>query len=1095
MAEFSKSEKQILKYIPPQNRLRTNLTDLREAVEIIWDIEAPRVIQDFTDHGIRHYERLADYAAQLLKANQGRKLSKEEAYLLLAGIYVHDIGMQCDVVKFPDIKDRAVELGATFQIDEFEAKTTNTYSYDEQKDIRKNHHWLSIAWIDVAKKSPDNVLHKAANGIPNELVLDLKDVAVHHTKLPITSCPVAFKLDPNGRKQFVAALLRFADELDIQSNRVNIDTVNAFSLNPENCVYWWLHHLTKVTFPTESLLNVSLTLHPADFDEFHNIIQEVFINEFRTKNSSVLSVLAKNQVPVVMDEESKVTEYEYADRLPDIIRSTLQHLSQPNHADPLSDLADEVRLWLRAIRYEVGHAHTIDGSIAEMIATMETGTIKQSVLIRCVGRPIKESDVRELDKDLSRKTNQGWLISDRSVSDDVRNALEEYRDVEVYRLREFLEQRVWGPYIESLNSLVNNQRIPELYVDIGCYRQPFSEKSDDSKREPYESLDEAVDEWLAARDKMHVSLLGEFGSGKTWFCRHYAFRQLQKYLQNPAKERFPLLITLRNFTKASTAKELITHAIVEQYQLSFVGDPFVIFDELNRRGKILLILDGFDEMARRVDKQTMVDNFLELAELVNDNSKVILTSRTEYFRWAKEAEAVLGGDEYGRQIPVLQPPKFDVLYLEPFTNDQIRQVILGRIDTDGEKVADKLLGNDNLREMARKPVLIELLLAAAEEQDADLLTNQAAVYLYATNQLLLRNIKEERTFTSTSDKLLFLCELAWKMIDSGEHRIHYKDIPERIQEHFADQIKGGSDLDHWDYDLRNQTLLRPDLQGYYEFSHKSLAEFFVALKFTAELGWLSDVFAETYEEESGKSSQLPFEKLSTVELARGFGAKNIGTNEFLPIRMFMHQMIRREKGLTDELLELKGQQDLRDTTANVATLLSDLGILKEANELTDLDLGGAVLWSSQIKDKMVEGCRFGHTTIYVDDTVDPSDIRIGYGTIIGTPFIIGFANHESPGVVRIFKSIGRFLPVHTTVNEIDTLLGAAWKRGPRAHSTNHANAPIKVDEFIRTALNQLTIEWKGTPRLHSAFRAVRRSLDRILGQNKFKLADSYKLIG
>jgi predicted NACHT family NTPase len=30
---------------------------------------------------------------------------------------------------------------------------------------------------------------------------------------------------------------------------------------------------------------------------------------------------------------------------------------------------------------------------------------------------------------------------------------------------------------------------------------------------------------------------------------------------------------------------------------------------MNRRGKLLLILDGFDEMARQVDYQTVVDNF------------------------------------------------------------------------------------------------------------------------------------------------------------------------------------------------------------------------------------------------------------------------------------------------------------------------------------------------------------------------------------------------------------------------------------------------------------------------------------------------------
>ena len=165
---------------------------------------------------------------------------------------------------------------------------------------------------------------------------------------------------------------------------------------------------------------------------------------------------------------------------------------------------------------------------------------------------------------------------------------------------------------------------------------------------------------------MHISLLGEFGAGKTWFCRHYAHRQLEHYLKDTVKERLPLLISLRNFTKALTVQQLINDALLEQFKLPFVGSAFEVFQEMNRRGKLLLILDGFDEMARQVDYQTIVDNFWELANLVEENSKVILTSRTEYFRWAKETETILGGTEAGRRTLLLSPPQFEVLYLEEF---------------------------------------------------------------------------------------------------------------------------------------------------------------------------------------------------------------------------------------------------------------------------------------------------------------------------------------------------------------------------------------------------------------------------------------------
>lgn len=95
------------------------------------------------------------------------------------------------------------------------------------------------------------------------------------------------------------------------------------------------------------------------------------------------------------------------------------------------------------------------------------------------------------------------------------------------------------------------------------------------------------------------------------------------------------------------------------------------------------------------------------------------------------------------------------------------------------------------------------------------------------------------------------------MIKTGELRIHYAAIPERIKSYFAERIKDQHELDTWDFDLRNQTLLLRDAAGYYEFAHKSLAEYFVALKFAAELGCLNALFPRTYPEATGARASFP----------------------------------------------------------------------------------------------------------------------------------------------------------------------------------------------------------------------------------------------
>jgi len=831
MARISEAEKKLLKKVRDQ-RLTGSLMGLRQALEDIWSSDMPRMIQDYTDHGVSHAERVAEYALTLSDLAAGRSLTEKEAYLLLASIYLHDVGMQCDVIHMPDVKEKATGLGARFKC-EMIAERSGGYSFEEQREVRRNHHLLTAAWIDVAYRTGKTVLGPAARTIPEDLVDDVMDICKHHTKLPIANCPASCMFDPHARKQLVAAILRMADELDIDSRRVSsLDVLRTFSLDPKNSVFWWLHNRTSISFyPTAGSIQLTIRLNPDDVKRYGPLVYTHFISEFKTKNRPVVAILNRYGFPLsINEEESKVVEHDRAEPLPFEIAAALQELDQS--PDPLGGLAGEVRVWLESIRYEVSDTTTISDRLAQMVASFEQGTVKQRILVRCVGGEVTLSDVLDLDSVLDRKTPQGWLVSDYRVADRAREEAGKSDSVRVYTLSEFLRQLVWGPYFDALQDLVEANKIPELYVDLACQKQEINRDGDVTTREAYSSLDQYVDRWLTERGKTHISLLGEFGSGKTWFCQHYAYRQLMRYLKDPVRERLPLLIRLRAFAKATTVQQLINDTLLEYYHLDFVGSAFEVFQELNRRGKLLIILDGFDEMARKVDYQTVVDNFWELAKLVSENSKVILTSRSEYFRWAKESEKILGGNEYGRRTIVLKPPKFEVLYLERLSIPQIREVITRRMGTkNGRAVAEKILRNGNLAEMATKPILVELLLTVLDEVSPDALENKTQVYRYATEKLLLRNISTERTFTSTEDKVFFLEELAWEMLADDSLRIHFTDIPKHIKSYFGSKIVDQHELDMWDYDLRAQTLLHRDAAGYYEFAHKSLAEYFAAQRF------------------------------------------------------------------------------------------------------------------------------------------------------------------------------------------------------------------------------------------------------------------------
>lgn len=109
-----------------------------------------------------------------------------------------------------------------------------------------------------------------------------------------------------------------------------------------------------------------------------------------------------------------------------------------------------------------------------------------------------------------------------------------------------------------------------------------------------------MDIWLQDNQKEHLSILDEFGTGKTWFTLHYAWTVLQTYKQAKQKSlprpRIPVFILLRDFAKAVEVESLISDFFFRKHQIEIKGvfDAFLL---LNKMGKVLLIFDGFDEMA------------------------------------------------------------------------------------------------------------------------------------------------------------------------------------------------------------------------------------------------------------------------------------------------------------------------------------------------------------------------------------------------------------------------------------------------------------------------------------------------------------------
>jgi hypothetical protein len=526
----------------------------------------------------------------------------------------------------------------------------------------------------------------------------------------------------------------------------------------------------------------------------------------------------------------------------------------------LDELVLAITTCLESVGYQIDSQWDRGQRIVDLSARLSAGSVNQRVLVRCIAETVARSDLKGASVQLSRDTPQAWVITEQDVPAGVEDRSE---GVQVFNLARFLRDTTLGGYLKALDAEVKKDNIPQRYVPVTCFTAQSRTNAPDSSESTTE-LDLYVSEWLGAIGSPHLLLLGDFGSGKTWFCRHYAHEQMTRYLEDPTRHRLPLLVTLRSFARAESlagqdpdlvARQLINDTL-DQYNLPFVGSAFEAFRKLNEAGKLLLILDGFDEIARRADRETVADNFWRLARLVEDKSRVILTSRTEYFRWAEQGNGIFTSR--------YQKPRFEVVYIRPFSDNQIRQAIAKRLEGHkGPKMAARIMRVPDLADMARKPVLMELLLAALAGVDESKINNRGQVYLHATNELLRRNVSVATTATSTADKLHFLCELAWDMLKSGKPRIHSSSLPERIRKYFPDL--NSEEVDVWEDDLRTRTLLHRDPAGECEFAHKSLAEYFAAFKFVGGIRCLSKEFRTTYCEKDGTPCPFPVGDLPSQE--------------------------------------------------------------------------------------------------------------------------------------------------------------------------------------------------------------------------------------
>ena len=400
--------------------------------------------------------------------------------------------------------------------------------------------------------------------------------------------------------------------------------------------------------------------------------------------------------------------------------------------------------------------------------------------------------------------------------------------------------------VEDLeNHLVNFQPYVDWYLQnfedsAGIFQEGQLHKSyvalaaRDERNGLVLSLYEAVNDWLGGENNL-LFLLGEYGSGKTSFCRQFVYGMLKsRYRGGRVHLPIPILIPLRDYQGASSLQQVITDTLINLYGVPLPS--FLAFERLCSNGRILLVLDGFDEMASRSDRETLLHCFKQIFLLAALNAKVLLTCRSNFFRSHSDIIDLLqyfnlrvdyeeSGEQRVAELGLEKQGR--ILSVERLGEQQIREFIGKRFPDDPEGILHTIRGIHDLADLSTRPVLLDMILKTLPEVARTKRgVNSAALYQYYTDKWTDRDTW--RVFSSDRVRQSFCESLAWQF-----HLADVEQLDFPVLVHLIDSVVADDAQDDVVEGLRNdiQTcsfLVRSGRDDRFRFAHKSFVEFFVA---------------------------------------------------------------------------------------------------------------------------------------------------------------------------------------------------------------------------------------------------------------------------
>ncbi len=367
------------------------------------------------------------------------------------------------------------------------------------------------------------------------------------------------------------------------------------------------------------------------------------------------------------------------------------------------------------------------------------------------------------------------------------------------------------------------------------YVRPVTESGED--------LEAMIQSWIDGESSRPVAILAGYGMGKTSFVRKLACLLAREALSDPAK-RIPIFIPLSEISGEQDLEGLMGKLLAAQHRPP--GYHFDLFLELNRRGRFVVILDGFNEMKHTISWSEFAHNFSQLCRLTTPKAKGILLGRPSALLSEDEELFVLRGKRReGNQIFTVEgAPDYQELRLRHFSSEQaldfIRRYATYRSEIDAALRGEVLsLADMEVRtaEIRSDPEMLALVGRPVQAKMlADLALDPAVQWRSFTRYTLYREFirriserearKPSRAAFNQESRSSFLRRIAWWVWRrSSSSGFKVVEMPDTVLAGLPDLVE--ADIQSVKRDLIAGSLLEKKSAETYYFPHRSFTEFLV----------------------------------------------------------------------------------------------------------------------------------------------------------------------------------------------------------------------------------------------------------------------------